>query len=198
MGLSWQQGPLSPGAIGRFLVPAPLPKRPLYVEPLRPRMRVRFGGTWIADSENDEIVKVAEAKERMTVAEINAIDWSAPCASRRFRPGNGFTSKSSTAASHPLLVSSPHRRELRIYPWTMPTPVHWYRSRAVVLQHTGIRRPIRAFWNWPKRAMFRSVGRAGPAFVTVVRVVWFLVKSSTDRSHWRTQPTATFSFAAHN
>lgn len=51
MGLSWQQGPLSAGAIGRFLVPEPLPKRLLYVEPLRRRMRVRFGGTWIADSE---------------------------------------------------------------------------------------------------------------------------------------------------
>jgi uncharacterized protein (DUF427 family) len=51
MGLSWQQGPLSTGAIGRFLVPEPLPKRLLYVEPLRRRMRVRFGETWIADSE---------------------------------------------------------------------------------------------------------------------------------------------------
>ena len=52
MGLSWQQGPLSPGAIGRFLVPEPMPKRLLYAEPLRRRMRVRFGGTWIADSEH--------------------------------------------------------------------------------------------------------------------------------------------------
>jgi uncharacterized protein (DUF427 family) len=52
MGLSWQQGPLSLGAIGRFLVPEPLPKRMLYAEPLRRRMRVRFGGTWIADSEH--------------------------------------------------------------------------------------------------------------------------------------------------
>ena len=33
MGLSWEQGPLSMGAIGRFLVPEPLPKRLLYVEP---------------------------------------------------------------------------------------------------------------------------------------------------------------------
>src|SRR5262249_38152792 len=41
VGLSWQQGPLSTGAIGRFLVPEPLPKRLLYVEPLRRRMRVR-------------------------------------------------------------------------------------------------------------------------------------------------------------
>ena len=52
MGLSWQQGPLSPGAIGRFLLPEPLPQRLLYAEPLRRRMRVRFGGTWIADSEH--------------------------------------------------------------------------------------------------------------------------------------------------
>jgi uncharacterized protein (DUF427 family) len=52
VGLSWQQGPLSTGAIGRFLVPEPLPKRLLYVERLRRRMRVRFGGIWIADSEH--------------------------------------------------------------------------------------------------------------------------------------------------
>src|ERR1700710_254057 len=52
VGLSWQQGPLSAGAIGRFLVPEPLPKKLLYVEPLRRRMRVRFGGSWIADSEH--------------------------------------------------------------------------------------------------------------------------------------------------
>jgi uncharacterized protein (DUF427 family) len=51
MGLSWQQGPLAPGAIGRFLMPDPLPKRLLYAEPLRRRMRVRFGEDWIADSE---------------------------------------------------------------------------------------------------------------------------------------------------
>ena len=52
MGLSWQQGPLATGAIGRFLVPEPLPKKLLYAERLRRRMRVRFAGRWIADSEN--------------------------------------------------------------------------------------------------------------------------------------------------
>ena len=52
MGLSWQQGPLSPGAIGRFLVPGPTPQRVLYVEPLRRHMRVLFGGAWVADSEH--------------------------------------------------------------------------------------------------------------------------------------------------
>lgn len=52
MGLSWQQGPLSAGSVGRFLVPDPLPERLLFAEPLRRRLRVRFGGTWIADSED--------------------------------------------------------------------------------------------------------------------------------------------------
>jgi len=52
MGLSWQQGPLATRAVGRFLVPDPLPERLLFAEPLRRRMRVRFGGEWIADSED--------------------------------------------------------------------------------------------------------------------------------------------------
>ena len=52
MGLSWQQGPLAPGAVGKFLVPVPLPDRLLFAEPLRRRMRVRFGDQWIADSED--------------------------------------------------------------------------------------------------------------------------------------------------
>jgi uncharacterized protein (DUF427 family) len=52
MGLAWQQGPLAEVAVGRFLVPGPLPKRMLYAEPLRRRMRVRFGDMWIADSED--------------------------------------------------------------------------------------------------------------------------------------------------
>jgi len=58
MGLSWQQGPLSEHAVGRFLVPNPLPERLLYAEPLRRRMRVRFGGAWIADS--DDVVLLHE------------------------------------------------------------------------------------------------------------------------------------------
>jgi uncharacterized protein (DUF427 family) len=52
MGLSWQQGPLAAGAVGRFLVPGPLPARLLYAEPLRRRMRVQLGDAWIADSED--------------------------------------------------------------------------------------------------------------------------------------------------
>jgi uncharacterized protein (DUF427 family) len=52
MGLSWQQGPLAQVSVGRFLTPEPLPERLLYAEPLRRRMRVRFGNKWIADSED--------------------------------------------------------------------------------------------------------------------------------------------------
>jgi uncharacterized protein (DUF427 family) len=52
MGLSWQQGPISPRSAGRFLTAEPLPERLLFAEPLRRRMRVRFGGQWIADSED--------------------------------------------------------------------------------------------------------------------------------------------------
>lgn len=52
MGLAWQQGPLAPGSVGRFLVPDPLPERLLFAEPLRRRMRVQFGDEWVADSEN--------------------------------------------------------------------------------------------------------------------------------------------------
>jgi len=58
VGLAWQQGPLAPGAIGQFLVPDPLPERLLYAEPLRRRMRVKFGGTWVADS--DDVVLLHE------------------------------------------------------------------------------------------------------------------------------------------
>jgi uncharacterized protein (DUF427 family) len=52
MGLAWQQGPLATRAVGQFLVAEPLPERLLFVEPLRRRMRVRFGGKWVADSED--------------------------------------------------------------------------------------------------------------------------------------------------
>jgi hypothetical protein len=96
------------------------------------------------------------------------------------------------------LASSAHQRELRMYSRTTPRPVSWYRSRAVASPHTGRPRPTRAFWSWPKHAMFRSVGRAGLVFVTAVRAVWFRGRSSMDRNHSISPPTATFSFAAHN
>jgi uncharacterized protein (DUF427 family) len=52
VGLSWQQGPLGGRSVGRFLVEQPLPERMLFAEPLRRRMRVKFGGEWIVDSED--------------------------------------------------------------------------------------------------------------------------------------------------
>ena len=71
MGLAWQQGPHAPGAVGRFLVPDPLPKRLLYAEPLRLRMRVTFGGTWVADSED---VTLLHEPGRYPVAYFPAAD----------------------------------------------------------------------------------------------------------------------------
>lgn len=52
MGLAWQQGPLATASVGHFLTEQPMPPRLLFVEPLRRRMRVRFAGQWIADSED--------------------------------------------------------------------------------------------------------------------------------------------------
>ena len=80
MGLSWQQGPRSPGAIGRFLVPDPLPKRLLYAEPLRRRMRVRFGGRWIADSED-----VLLLFEPRWVARESSRAFQDPAQARRYK-----------------------------------------------------------------------------------------------------------------
>ena len=54
-----QQGPLSTGAIGRFLQD---------VERLRRRMRVRFGGSWIADSE--QVLLLFEPDRYPFVAEV--------------------------------------------------------------------------------------------------------------------------------
>lgn len=52
MGLSWQQGPLGGATVGRFLTSDPLPPRLLFAEPLRRRMRVKYAGEWIAESED--------------------------------------------------------------------------------------------------------------------------------------------------
>ncbi|MEV6301185.1 DUF427 domain-containing protein [Actinoplanes sp. NPDC051861] len=52
MGLAWQQGPLATRTVGHFLVAQPLPERMLFAEPLRRRMRVRYAGQWVADSED--------------------------------------------------------------------------------------------------------------------------------------------------
>lgn len=52
MGLSWQQGPLSGVSVGRFLTSEPFPKRLVFAEPLRRRLRVKLADEWIADSED--------------------------------------------------------------------------------------------------------------------------------------------------
>jgi uncharacterized protein (DUF427 family) len=77
MGLSWQQGPLGGRAVGRFLVPEPLPERLLFAEPLRRRMRVRFGGEWIADSE-DVVLLHEPGRYPVAYFPINDISSTAP------------------------------------------------------------------------------------------------------------------------
>ena len=52
MGLAWQQGPLATASVGQFLTPQPMPERILYAEPLRRRMRVKFGDQYVVDSED--------------------------------------------------------------------------------------------------------------------------------------------------
>jgi len=57
MGLSWQQGPLSPGAITPFLVPDPLPQRILYIGP----------GQTVIPHGPDRDLDVAEASRPTTI-----------------------------------------------------------------------------------------------------------------------------------
>ena len=71
MGLSWQQGPLGGATVGRFLSPDPLPQRLLFAEPLRRRMRLKFAGEWIADSED---VVLLHEPSRYPVAYFPLVD----------------------------------------------------------------------------------------------------------------------------
>ena len=73
MGLAWQGGPLAARSVGRFLTPEPLPAQLLFVEPLRRRMRVRFGDEWVADSED---VLLLHEPGRYPVAYFPAADIS--------------------------------------------------------------------------------------------------------------------------
>jgi uncharacterized protein (DUF427 family) len=51
MGLLWQEGPLGRDPNRGFVTARPMPERVLYVEPLRRRMSVEFGGGVIARSD---------------------------------------------------------------------------------------------------------------------------------------------------
>ena len=93
MGLSWQQGPLSTGAIGRFLVPEPLPKRLLYVERSRWRMRVRASG----GSES----RIASSRARRWFRTVQtATSTSARWSMSRWRAGGGCERLGSTFGPH--------------------------------------------------------------------------------------------------
>lgn len=65
MARPWRQGPLSRAAVSQFLVIGPRPGRLLFAEPPRRRMRVKFGGAWIAGGE--------DAADSITVGPLRAI-----------------------------------------------------------------------------------------------------------------------------
>lgn len=76
MGLTWQQGPLAAGSIGRFIVPDPLPDMLPFAESLRRRMRVKFGGEWIADSEDVALLHATANRPRARhVARRGTLAW---------------------------------------------------------------------------------------------------------------------------
>jgi hypothetical protein len=52
MGLSWQQGPLGRNPNGTFVSATPMPKRVLYLEPLRRRMSVELGRSVVGRSDD--------------------------------------------------------------------------------------------------------------------------------------------------
>ena len=136
MGLSWQQGPLSTGAIGQFLVPEPLPERLLYVEQLRRRMRVRFGGTWIADSEQVlllfepgryPVAYFPETTSLHTRSNAPTIPSSTPISGSRpgMRSGRATTSnhegRGSTPGCRPTQANCKDASRSRGRPWTLST-----------------------------------------------------------------------------
>ena len=76
MGLSWQQGPLGRDRSGTFLTAAPMPERVLYLEPLRRRMSVEFGGGIIARTD-DAVILHEPARYPVAHFPIVDIDRSA-------------------------------------------------------------------------------------------------------------------------
>jgi hypothetical protein len=92
----------------------------------------------------------------------------------------------------------PLRPEFRIYRRMMPTPLRWYCSREAELPRTGTRRLTRAFWNWPKRVTFQSVGHAELGCVIAVRAVWSRERLSTDQGRLTKQLEEIFLFVARS
>ena len=105
MGLSWQQGPLAPGAVGRFLVPDPLPDRMLFAEPLRRRMRVRFGGAWIADSE-DVVLLHEPGRYPVAYFPLAAVADGALQPSRAHHPARATSGRPPGTPSRPASTAS--------------------------------------------------------------------------------------------
>jgi len=84
MGLAWQRGPFGVHPAGHFLLPDPLPRRVLYIEPLSRRMRVELAGAVVAES---DAVMLLHETDRYPTAYFPAADVDAGL----LRPGIGRT-----------------------------------------------------------------------------------------------------------
>jgi uncharacterized protein (DUF427 family) len=76
MGLSWQQGPLGRDPNGTFLAATPMPERVLYIEPLRRRMSVGFGGGVVARSD-DAVILFEPARYPVAYFPVSDIEQGA-------------------------------------------------------------------------------------------------------------------------
>ena len=84
---------------------------------------------------------------------------------------------------------------LRIGRRSTSKPAPSSRSRAAASPPTGIRRPIRACWNWPRRATFRCAGHVGRASATTARAASSRERSRMSPSRLRCRQRATGSSA---
>jgi hypothetical protein len=92
VGLSWQQGPLSPGRVGRFRLPGPLVARLLYAKPLRRRMRACFGWFYASPASRPAGSRTSTSRNRRSLL------WQAR--------------RSARIGASPAVIISPTRPEL--------------------------------------------------------------------------------------
>ena len=169
MGLSWQQGPLGRGRGRPVPGPDPLPERLLFAEPLRRRMRVRFGGDWIADSED---VVLLHEPGRYPVAYFPGRHRPGvlqPTDARHHAPDLGTTAWLHRPGRRPSKPSGPHGGSR-----TCPPTRAMLRDRVAFAWH-----PMDAFYEEDERI----VGHAADLYhrIDIRRTVRHLVVRDGDR-----------------
>ena len=121
----------------------------------------------------EALAAVGVAPQRIRVELFNGSEFDDPGCGRRRDAGAACAPGRRRHRSARVVRAQRHRRALE----------------AVLPEHSR---------SWPRRATFRSAGRAGRAFATTARAGWFRGRSLTDQSRSTSPPTATFSYAAHN